>query len=69
MLRPSPAAVVRTWWRSARSWPPASTVLAHGFVAISSTDSMSSGLMSPVSGLPFVAPLSASRDSIALTSA
>ena len=54
------AAVSRTWRRSERSWMPASTVLLHGRVAISSTDSMSSGLISP-------AGASSSSDSIALT--
>ena len=62
MHSPRPEAVSRTWWRSARSWRPASAVFASGVVEISSTDSMSSGLISP-SGA------SSSSDSIALTSA
>ena len=40
-------AVRQTRRRRARSWSPASRVFAHGFVEISSTDSMSSGLISP----------------------
>jgi hypothetical protein len=43
-----------TWFtvrRRARSWTPASTVLRTGVVAISQTDSISSGLTSPSVGM------------------
>ncbi len=46
---PLPSATSRTTRRRPRSWLPASAVLRHGSVAISSTDSISSGLTSPVS--------------------
>jgi hypothetical protein len=69
IARPRAAAVSRTFLRSERSWSPASSTSPHGFVAISSTDSMSSGLISPSSRSTFAAPASSSRDSIALTSA
>ena len=58
---PLAAAVWITWRRSARSCSPASAVFAHGSVEISSTDSISSGLISP-------AGAGSSIDSIALTS-
>src|SRR5690242_3801384 len=41
------AAVWPTWRRSALSFSPASAVLRHGSVETSSTDSISSGLISP----------------------
>ena len=44
---PLAAAVAATWLRSARSCSPASVVFAHGSVETSSTDSISSGLISP----------------------
>lgn len=47
IARPCSEAVPITWARSARSWPPACAMLAQGSVAISSTDSISSGLISP----------------------
>ena len=47
---------------------PASAVFAHGFVAISSTDSMSSGLSRRVA-VEVGGAVSSSSDSIALTSA
>src|SRR5262249_33120187 len=49
-----------TWVRRARSCSPACAVPGSGWVEISSTDSISSGLISPAGG-------SASIDSIALT--
>src|SRR3954451_23530535 len=61
IVSPRLAALSRTWRRNERSCSPASTVFRHGLVAISSTDSMSSGLISPCVA-------SSSRDSIALTS-
>ena len=54
-------AVAATWRRRAVSWPPASSMLAHGSVEISSTDSISSGLISPAGAGSSIA-------SIALTS-
>ena len=69
MLSPRLEAVSRTLRRSAWIWSPASATVAQGFVAISRTDSMSSGLMSPSSRSAFAAPWSSSSDSIALTSA
>src|SRR6202008_4758614 len=56
------AAVSRTWARSARSCSPASAVFRHGSVETSSTDSISSGLISPTGGA------GSSRLSIALPS-
>src|SRR5580704_13199824 len=56
------AAVSRTWARSARSCSPASAVFRHGSVETSSTDSISSGLISPTAGA------GSSMLSIALTS-
>ena len=47
IARPRFAAVSRTCVRSARSWRPASAVSGAGSVAISSTDSISSGLIWP----------------------
>ena len=47
MSRPFARGTARTEERSARSCVPASPVVAHGDVAISHTDSMSSGLTSP----------------------
>src|SRR4051812_25817059 len=47
MARPMSEATCCTWRRSARSCMPASRVFWHGVVAISHTDSMSSGLTSP----------------------
>src|SRR5215207_5347197 len=44
------AAFSRTSERRLRSWAPASCVFLHGSVAISRTDSMSSGLISPSPG-------------------
>src|SRR5580700_12144937 len=55
-------AVSRTWARSARSCSPASAVFRHGSVETSSTDSISSGLISPTAGA------GSSMLSIALTS-
>ena len=46
---PLSRAVSHTRARRSRSWRPASTVSRQGVVAISSTDSISSGLTSPVS--------------------
>src|SRR5437588_119322 len=61
MASPLVAAVWITWRRSERSCSPASAVFPHGWVEISSTDSISSGLISPVVA-------GSSSDSIALTS-
>src|SRR3954454_8302106 len=47
MARPMSEATCCTWRRSARSCMPASRVFRHGVVAISHTDSISSGLTSP----------------------
>ena len=44
---PLPSATSRSTRRSPRSCAPASAVLRHGWVAISSTDSINSGLTSP----------------------
>ena len=44
---PFEIAVAHTCWRSARSCSPASGTVAHGSVETSSTDSISSGLISP----------------------
>src|SRR3954447_13548147 len=60
MANPFSAAASRTWPRSAISCWPASTALRQGSVAISRTDSISSGLIVPRGA-------SASMDSIALT--
>ena len=49
MARPFSSATSRTSRRRPRSCSPASAVVRHGWVAISSTDSISSGLTSPVS--------------------
>src|SRR3954447_16460514 len=57
---PCSAAMSRTWRRRLASWMAASSRSLHGSVAISSTDSMSSGLIEP-SGA------SSRSDSIALT--
>src|SRR3954463_5058322 len=54
------AAMSRTWRRRSASWRAASSSVAQGSVAISRTDSISSGLIVPRGA-------SASRDSIALT--
>ena len=58
IARPRLSAVVWTRLRSSRSWMPASRVLRHGSVAISQTDSISSGLTALVS------PSAARSDSI-----
>ena len=55
---PAPARGSRTWRRSARSSAPASAVFGAGSVAISSTDSMSSGLIPPSGVLLAGAPRS-----------
>src|SRR3954471_11621038 len=60
MRRPFSAAMSRTWRRRLPSWRAHSPMSRHGSVAISRTDSMSSGLMKP-------SVASASSDSIALT--
>src|SRR3954463_7268935 len=60
MASPFSAAASRTWPRSAISCWPASTALRQGSVAISRTDSMSSGLIEPMG-------VSTRSDSIALT--
>src|SRR3954468_4954220 len=57
---PCSAAMSRTWRRSSASWMAASSRVGHGSVAISRTDSMSSGLIVPRGA-------SASSDSTALT--
>ena len=47
IARPRARAVAITWSRRPRNCTPASRVLRAGLVEISSTDSMSSGLISP----------------------
>jgi hypothetical protein len=60
MVSPRRSAAVRAWARRARSCSPVCAASDAGFVAISSTDSCSSGLISPSSW-------SSISDSIALT--